>query len=580
MIRDIAFQEQIDTANLFLKENELEKSIESYTEALLLASTTEQKIDLYNVLGRLYQKTKQGKKAIIAFNESIKLYDLLDGDKLIDKAAIHNNLGVLYAEIDQKQSITNYTEAYKIYNSIIESGIEDYNLHLANTNFALAEVYLKANDFYFAKKHFKESIRLYQLNETFDLDEFVASVYYQLGNIYTEEFNLYDARVSYLKSLALFEGLYKKDNLKFQPYLAAVYNNLGVTFKSMDDFQKALEYYQKALNNYGYLAENVNALFLPYLAATYNSIAILYSENKNFELAIEYANKAYSIYYNLANQSPDEHTHYLATSLHNLGLFNFELRNLESAEYYFQKSLKMRKVLAINAPESFDADVCTTALNLLELYQARLEASLNLKFKTKCIKLLADVEVRLNKFNDDRPVIKSMKSDCQYYKEYFSSITLNELELNTVFKKVDELTQDINSTILPNEKIVFQNRIVKLLEKTFKRYSENEKLINELAYAYNDLAWLNIRIGKFENAETIILKAFNLEQPIIALKCNLAHSVLLQDKFEKAKALYLEFKNEKNSNNEPYSFTVLRDFKKLEEDGFNHEHFERIKAIL
>jgi tetratricopeptide (TPR) repeat protein len=451
---------------------------------------------------------------------------------------------------------------------------------LANTNFALAEVYLKANNYNLAKKHFKEAIKLYTLNETFELDELVASAYYQLGNIYTETFNLFDARVSYLKSLALFESLFKKDNVKFRPHLAAVYNNLGVTFKSMDDHQKALEYYQKALNNYRYLSENINALFLPYLAATYNSIAILYSEIKNFEKAVLYAHKACALYNDLAIQSPDEHSHYLATSLHNLGLFYFELRKFESSENYFKKALEMRRVLAINAPESFDPDVCSTALNLLELYQAQLEATLNLDFKSKCIKLLMDVEVRLAKFNDNRPVIKSMKSDCQYYKAYFSSITLKELELTRLFKKVDTLTEEINSTRLPNEKIIFQKKIVKLLKDAFKRYPENEKVINELAYAYNDLAWLNLRLGNFENAETVILKAFKLEQPIIALKCNLAHSLLLQNKFEQAKSLYLEIKSEKNSNNEPYSLTVLRDFKTLIEDGFNHHDFERIKEIL
>ena len=50
----LSFEEQINNGNIFLQENELEKSIGHYEDALKLAATTKQKIDLQNVLGRLY----------------------------------------------------------------------------------------------------------------------------------------------------------------------------------------------------------------------------------------------------------------------------------------------------------------------------------------------------------------------------------------------------------------------------------------------------------------------------------------------------------------------------------------------
>jgi tetratricopeptide (TPR) repeat protein len=205
---------------------------------------------------------------------------------------------------------------------------------------------------------------------------------------------------------------------------------------------------------------------------------------------------------------------------------------------------------------------------------------LDFNLKTKCLELLTDVETRLKPYDDERAVLKSMKSDCLYYKDYFNTVTIEALRLTDVFKKVDVITQDINSTQLANEKISFQQDIVNLLEDLYVKYPENEKLKNELAYAYNDLSWFNLRLGQFKKAEKIIIKAQKLEQPILLLKCNLAHSYLLQNKVTQAKRLYLELKNEKNSKNEPFRVTIMKDFKILYQDGIRHEMIEMIENLI
>ena len=94
------------------------------------------------------------------------------------------------------------------------------------------------------------------------------------------------------------------------------------------------------------------------------------------------------------------------------------------------------------------------------------------------------------------------------------------------------------------------------------------------------MSWLNIRLSSFKTAEDNILKAQKLEQSILPLKCNLAHSYLLQNNFTKAKKLYLELINQKNSKNQSYISTILRDFETLKIDGINHIGFEKIKEIL
>jgi tetratricopeptide (TPR) repeat protein len=489
---DISFEEQLSTASVLLEANELEKSIEHYEDALELARRDEEKISLNNLLGTLYLRNKKPSKALQKFETSIILYNTKnDTETLPEKAAVFNNIGAIYLESNLKLAIENYASALQIYESLVTNVSETFHPHLANTYFALADAFYKKNDFYSAKKNFKKAIKLYDLLESESFQALKAKSLYQLGAIYSEEFNLHDAKVNYLKSLALFENAAIQNKDSFQPFLAAVLNNLGVTYKSMDDHQKALEYYERGLKQYENLVERNSTAFSPYLAATCNSIAILLAEMDDFTRAIEYGHKAMRFYNDLVDSSPQNYSHYLANSIHNLGLFYFGQKEMKLAERYFIEALTLRKKLAFKEPESFDADVCATALNLVELYQAAFENNLDIGLKSKCLDLLANTDIRLKKYDDDRLVLESMKRDCNYYINYFETITLEQLSLDSTFRKIDDLIEEINGTLNPVEKITFQKKIVELLKKQGANYPQNEKIKNELTLACNNLESLN-----------------------------------------------------------------------------------------
>jgi len=123
-----SFEEQINIASLFLQENNLEQSIQNYEYALKSASTIKQKMDLYILLGRLYQKNNESSKAIDNLKKAIKTYDdFLEKDTLIDKASIFNNLATLYLVANIDLAIDNYKLALKYNPKSIE-----YYLHIAS----------------------------------------------------------------------------------------------------------------------------------------------------------------------------------------------------------------------------------------------------------------------------------------------------------------------------------------------------------------------------------------------------------------------------------------------------------------
>ena len=577
----LSFEEQLQNASILLQQNDVKSSIEHYLHALEMATGIDQKIHLNNILGKLYQKTQDPVKSLEHFKRSLKLYeDNPEQVNSVDRASIFNNVAAIYSETDIKKAIENYKYSLDIFQKTIDSGKDEYNPHLANTQFVLADVYAREKDFYQAKKYYKAAINLYGKLDQDPYRQLKANAHYQLGNIYTEEFNLYDAKTHYDKALKLYNSFTSKDNISIKPFLAATLNNLAVTYKSMDEIDKALEYYHKALHTYEELSQYSFEAFAPYLAETLNSMGIVYSEKNEFKTAIDKLKQSVELYNELANSRPQDYTHYLAKGLHNLGLFYFELKEIELAMKYFKQALTIRKKLAEEQPVNFGPDYCATALNLVELYQFEIQYELNISYKSDALALLKDVKERLQLYDDQRPVVKNMISDCHSYLDYFSSIDVEQLTQNWVLLRIDDLSEEIDSTILPKEKIEFQIKIVEILKAKSKEFPKNERFKKELAAALNNLSWLYLRLDQIDTAIQTIGKAQLLKQAVRSLKCNLGHALLLRGNYEEAKEQYLAYLNEVMAQDHFARQTIARDIQVLKNDGVVHEGFDRIAGEL
>jgi hypothetical protein len=89
---------------------------------------------------------------------------------------------------------------------------------------------------------------------------------------------------------------------------------------------------------------------------------------------------------------------------------------------------------------------------------------------------------------------------------------------------------------------------------------------------YLNLGWYQLFHRKPREAIAASLKALELSPNDTGIKTNLAHAYLFDNQFEKAKVIYLENKDAKES--------VLHDFQELEEEGVTHPDMEKIKALL
>jgi tetratricopeptide (TPR) repeat protein len=98
---------------------------------------------------------------------------------------------------------------------------------------------------------------------------------------------------------------------------------------------------------------------------------------------------------------------------------------------------------------------------------------------------------------------------------------------------------------------------------------------------YVALAWYDLLNRRPQQAIEASLKALEWSpSDTVTIKANLAHAYLLDNQFDKAKAIYLQNKDGKLDNERTFRQAVLDDFKELQDAGITHPDMEKIKALL
>jgi tetratricopeptide (TPR) repeat protein len=598
------FEENIQTANIFFEQGDLEKALSYYQQGYQQAPTPEYQIDILNILAQLELRRNNPKAAADHFEQSLSVFDSLPDERIQPvlniKAAILNNLGLLYAKTDASRAILLHKKALAIFEQLAEEHTDGFALHLANTHFSLGEIYLEKRDFYMARKSFKTAISFSEHMQ--DGNPLTARAHYHLGELEQEEADMYKAQNHYKKAVQIYEQLTQTQAAAYRPALAATLNNLGVVFKTWEKYGDAIKYYMLALEQYEVLLKENETEYAPFCAATLNSLAIVYTEKHEVkddfsmggsgfsgfgllsvnnwdkqvgspteevdkQMAIDYYRQTIDIYNKLADAQPDTFTHYLATALHNLAVLYDEKKEPVTAEAFYKKALALRQKLADKNPNAFGADVAVTILNLLTIYQSFMEEKTDLSYKDLALGMLDEVETRLAGFDENKAVIKSMKSDLEYFRSYFAQADLELLTTKAAFRKTDTLTEEIESVLDPLKKLELQEQVLHNLKSIYQQYPGNEKLTNELHYAYADYAWYAIRSNRLDIANTALSEGKTLVPDSDVLDLQKAHLLHAEGQKQQAEDIYNRLGSMRNPENEPYKKIISDHLERLKKEG-------------
>jgi len=615
------FKETITSANVLLGDRKYNEAINLYKEAINKTDIPEQKIDTFNTIGRLYLYLNDEKNAFEYFKKSLDVHNSLDEKKQellqANKATILNNLGVLIVKDNPKTAMKFHKEALELFKNYDNNNTnQNLDVHIANTHYSYADSAYAKGDYYMAKKQFKEVISAYEKLKDNEISEpIIANAHYNLGNIYLDEDNVYDARNNYVKALKKFRTLTEKQPEAYRSLVAATFNNLAVTAKTMYKYNDAITYYENALKEYEILKDQDKTTFLPFYAATLNSIGIIYAEQHEVkddydsfgltgfsgfgtlstdnsidskvkkdkidkirkEKALEYYKKAIDVYNKLVQKEPELYSHYLATAHHNLGVLYDTKSDFKNAEDSFEKALFIRRDLANKHPKEFNLDVCVTLFNIVTMYQNLLEQTVNIGFKDASLKILNEIEKRMKLYsNEKKPIIEGMRSDLEYFKDYFTTINNEYLDLFDAIVKENAVIEEINETSNPEEKLSMQKHVVNLYYTLAEKYPDNPRLKEVLLNSYIKYTWFALRSDKASIAEKAIATGYKINSKSNYLKANEALLCLLKNNIPKFKKLYNEIKDIENEDKKTFKEVLKNDLIVLKRDGVIKEISETL----
>ncbi len=127
--------------------------------------------------------------------------------------------------------------------------------------------------------------------------------------------------------------------------------------------------------------------------------------------------------------------------------------------------------------------------------------------------------------------------------------------------------------------IEYKTLEIGLREELYQAFSGNAQLLTALSQAYLNMCWHQLLAGQHGEAESYLSKGKTLDDSFLWVHTMPPLLMLLQNRFEEAKAYYQQYKDTQYQG-QSYKATFLEDLKMLVSQGVSHPDIEKIKALL
>ena len=197
--------------------------------------------DSYNMLGLIYKKQCEFKKALECHKEALAIREKVLGNEHLDTADSYNNIGSIYRyEGDYSKALDYYQKALSIKEKLLDSN----NLIIADSYNNIGIALYNKGQYSQAKVFFQKALTIYIKKLGADhLD--TATTYNNIGNIHYQ-YNDFAQALEYHQRALKIRRTYLGEE---HPDTAKSYYNIGLVYSMQNgNSPKSLEYYRKALN--------------------------------------------------------------------------------------------------------------------------------------------------------------------------------------------------------------------------------------------------------------------------------------------------------------------------------------------
>ncbi len=562
-----------------------------------------------NFLGFLYHKVNDFSKAEVTFLTTLEL------NKQLAKTNTHTydpqvastqiNLGNLFADKKEfNRAEAAYLEAFKIFKPLAEANPQAYRPYLAKTLNNLGALYQDKNDFGPAEAAYLEALairkRLYQnCPEIYETD--LAVTQNNLGTLYHKKNDFTRSIASYLEALEIYKRLSKTNPQTYEFFLAATQTNLGTLYKDKNDFVRSEAAFLESLEICKRLTKYNPQSYEPFLALTQNNLGNLYYKKNDFIKAKSSYLESLEIRRRLSLINPIIYEPDVATAQSNLGNLYTSQKDFVKAEGSYLKSLEIRKRLAVSNPQIYEADIANTQINLGNLYLTKKNF---IRSEAAYIEALS-IFKQLAKTNQSiyKPLIavtqKNLGSLYLEIKKYDlakkmleGSLTIYDTLMNnypeTYITLWSQSLQNLirlyfaalDTMVVDSAKVHLQYTIVTLFNKLHLAGIKENWVIVGSATSNGNLSWYQLFARQFKEAEQSACKGLLIDSKQVWIKANLAHSLLLQGKYEEALEIYKQLKQLKKADGQTYASKCLEDLAKLENEKITHSDLKIIREFL
>ena len=142
-----------------------------------------------------------------------------------------------------------------------------------------------------------------------------------------------------------------------------------------------------------------------------------------------------------------------------------------------------------------------------------------------------------------------------------------DIKYGELLAEITPLNDLITSIEKEKEIIPIEETILEICKKYNISFPQNRSIKKLLAITYGNLSWYYLFSHQFEKAEIHAMKGLELESSEIWIYTNLAHSYLLQGKYDEAENIFNTYKDLLLNTEETFGQIALKDLINLKSEG-------------
>lgn len=415
----------------------------------------------------------------------------------------------------------------------------------------LADVYAKVQQVSKAEKFYLQAIEIIKElppNDTVQYKLDLSASLMHLGNFYTQQQRLQEAKQLILQVIEILELLALKNPEQAEPNLGKAMINLSFFYISTKAFPEAEKELLRSLVIVERLSKQDPVQYEPMLSAVFLNLGICYLNLRQLDKAEQAFTNSLNINEKLAKANPAQYEPGLAGRVMNLGIFYWSTGEMDQAEKMYLRALDIQERLVKTNAAQFEPELSALAMNMGALYAMtdRMQAS-EAMFQ-RCL----EIRTRLADHNP-----------AQY-----------EPELEEALENFGEFY--LMNQRMPEAEAAYR-RSLEIMERLAKRSPEQYKMA--LAETLNSLSWCCLLVKKNKEAMALAERALALHPQLNTAQANLAHSLLLEGNWAKAKTVYQNYlKNE--SDLVEAKTGLLSELAELEAAGITSPEVAKAKTWL